>query len=92
MNVNVYCVADQIDATRDIHKPQIPICGNDKIKYNIRVLSVFGVIIAPIANINKNAPMEIIWNVVLILPIEKRALGTGISIFCVPRNSRRPDM
>lgn len=60
MNVNVYCVADQIDATRDIHKPQIPICGNDKIKYNIRVLSVFGVIIAPIANINKNAPMEII--------------------------------
>ena len=41
---------------------------------------------------NNNAHVATICNVVLILPIEKRALGTGISIFWVPRNSRRPLM
>lgn len=46
----------------------------------------------PMAKINKNAQIEIICNVVFILPIENRALGTGISIFCVPKNSRRPEI
>ena len=91
-NVIVYCVADQIDATSDNHNPQIPIVGNaDNANINAR-LSVSGVIAVPTANNKKNAAMDTICNVVLILPIEKRAFGTGISIFCVPRNSRRPDI
>lgn len=91
-NVLVYWVADQRLATNDNHRPHMPICGRANINsINVR-LSVVGVINVPIANINKNAAIDTICSVVFILPMENRALGTGISIFWVPRNSRNPDM
>ena len=88
----MYWVADQIDATNDNHVPQIPIVGNTDNKNIYRRLLLSGLSVVPTANNRKNAAIDIIWSVVFILPIEKRALGTGISIFCVPGNSRSPEM
>ena len=90
-NVNVYWVADHRDATNANHRPHMPMYGNIVINHMTKLLSVV-VMIVDNANNNNNAEMATICNVVLIFPMEKRGFGTAISIFCVPRNSRRPLM
>ena len=88
----MYCVADHSDAINAAHRTTIPICDRMfiSIKY-VRVI-VSGVINVVNTNSSRNADNATICSVVLIFPIEKRALGTGISIFWVPRNSRGPLM
>ena len=90
--VMVYWVADQTDAANDSHNVATLMYDNMN---NMRIsvgLMAAGLISVPNVGISKNAQIDIICSVVLIFPMEKRALGTGISIFWVPRNSRRPEM
>ena len=88
----MYCVADQMLATSANHKNITPPYDRPK-KLYIANISRFGIRTSwGIHSANNNAHVAIICNVVLILPMEKRAFGTGISIFCVPKNSRRPLM
>ena len=69
----MYWVADQIDAINAPHMNIIPIWDNRFIVINNLEDIVSGVTIELIANNAKNDKMHTICNVVLILPIEKRA-------------------
>lgn len=89
-NVIVYWVADQMDATNAPHNNMMPDCDNIFIVRNRCDEIVSGLTVVLIANNAKNATMQTICNVVFIFPMAKRDFGTGISIFCVPKNSRRP--
>ena len=91
-NVIVYWVADQKLATSASHRQITPPYDRPK-KLYIANTSIFGINTScGMHNPSNRAHVATICNVVFILPMEKRALGTGISIFCVPRNSRRPLM
>lgn len=79
-----------MDATNAPHNNTMPDCDKMFIVRNKRGEIVSGVTVVLIANNAKNATIHSICNVVLIFPIAKRVCGTGISIFCVPRNSRSP--
>ena len=85
----MYWVADHNDAINANHKTIIPAYAITKNVYEAKTAYDGNMANLGIHIINSNAHKATICNVVFILPIEKRAFGTGISIFCVPKNSRR---